>query len=72
MATISVPLSPKQQECLDTLVAEGAGANRADVMRRALEKFAEDEAVKAVVEAEQEVREGKILRGDLRKILLDT
>lgn len=71
MATISVPLSPKQQERLDTLVAAGAGSNRADVMRRALEKFAEDEAVRVVLEAEQEVREGKVLRGNLRKLLLD-
>ena len=70
MATISVPLSPKLQECLDGLVADGVGANRADVMRRALENYAEEEAVNAVLKAEREVTSGKILRGNARKILL--
>jgi Arc/MetJ-type ribon-helix-helix transcriptional regulator len=65
MATISVPLSPELQERLDFLVAGGAGSNRADVMRRALEKYAEDEAVNAVLKAQRE----PTLRGDLRKLL---
>lgn len=70
MATISVPLSAELQEQLDTLVTNGAGSNRADVMRRALEKFAEEEAINAVLIAQKEVHEGKILRGDARTILL--
>jgi len=70
MTTISVPLSPKLQEQLDALVAEGVGNNRADVMRRALEWFAEEEAVNAVLKAEREVSAGKILRGNAKDILL--
>lgn len=69
MATISVPLSPELQERLDSLVAEGAGSNRADVMRRALESFSEEEAVNAVLKAEREVAEGKIMRGSARSVL---
>ncbi|MBP9817027.1 MAG: ribbon-helix-helix protein, CopG family [Candidatus Pacebacteria bacterium] len=64
MATISVPLSPELAERLDTLVEEGVGANRADVMRRALQKLAEREAVRAILEADQ----GPTLHGDLRKL----
>lgn len=70
MATISVPLSSDLATKLDSLVSSGAGANRADVMRRALESFAEDEAVFAVLKAEEEVAQGKILRGDARSVLL--
>lgn len=70
MATISVPLSSELQDRLDTLVAEGVGANRADVMRRALESFAEEEAINAVLRAESEVSRGKVLRGKARTILL--
>ncbi len=70
MATISVPLSSELQDRLDSLVSEGAGANRADVMRRALEWFAEEEAVNNVLRAEREVAAGKILRGDAREILM--
>lgn len=71
MATISVPLSTELEERLDVLVADGVGANRADVMRRALTNFAEEEAVTAVLKAEREVANGRILRGDARKILFD-
>lgn len=70
MATISVPLSAELQERLDMLVANGVGANRADVMRRALEGLAEEEAITAVLKAEREVTQGKVLRGDARKMLL--
>ena len=70
MTTISVPLSAELQDRLDSLVAEGVGANRADVMRRALEWFAEEEAVNAVLQAEREVAAGKILRGTATDILL--
>jgi Arc/MetJ-type ribon-helix-helix transcriptional regulator len=65
MATISVPLSAELQERLDALVSGGAGSNRADVMRRALESFAEEEAINAVLKAERE----PVLRGDLRQLL---
>jgi Arc/MetJ-type ribon-helix-helix transcriptional regulator len=69
MATISVPLSPELQERLDTLVSEGVGSNRADVMRRALEYFSEEEAVNAVLKAEREVASGRVLRGAARDVL---
>jgi Arc/MetJ-type ribon-helix-helix transcriptional regulator len=72
MATISVPLSPKLQESLDALVTGGTGSSRADVMRRALERLAEEEAINAVLQAEREVAEGKILRGDLRTRVSET
>ena len=65
MATISVPLSAELEHRLDTLVANGTGSNRADVMRRALEKLAEDEAVNAVLQAERE----PVLRGNLDDLL---
>jgi len=72
MATISVPLSAELEHSLDTLVESGVGSNRADVMRRALEKFAEDAAINAVLQASREVSDGKILRGNSREILFDS
>lgn len=69
MSTISVPLSPELQHLLDSLVTS-SGTNRAEVMRRALEWFAEEEAVNAVRKSEQEIADGKVLRGDARTILL--
>lgn len=65
MATISVPLSAELENRLDALVSEGVGSNRADVMRRALAKLAEDEAVNAVLRAERE----PVIRGNIRDLL---
>lgn len=67
MSTISVPLSPELEEKLDNLVAE-RGSNRAEIMRYALKRLAEEEAVEAVLRAERELTEGKGLKGDLKEL----
>ena len=64
MSTISVPLSPELVHHLDDLVRE-TGASRAAVMRKALERYAEDRAINAVLLAEQEAT----LHGDLEELL---
>lgn len=69
MATISVPLSPKQQKYLDELVDKGVSSSRAGVLRKALDKLVEEEAINAVLQAEREISLGKGLRGDLKALL---
>jgi Arc/MetJ-type ribon-helix-helix transcriptional regulator len=65
MSTISVPLNSKLELSLDYLVKSGVASNRAAVMRRALEHLTEDEAVAAVLRAQQE----PTLRGDLKDLM---
>ena len=70
MSTISVPLSKEGEERLDTLIRQGVGSSRADVMRKALDRLAEEQAIAVVLEAEKELHDGKkFLSGDLRKLL---
>lgn len=64
MTTISVPLTPKLEESIKNLIESGYGSNKADVVRRAITKLAEDEAVQTVLRAMQE----PTLRGDLREL----
>lgn len=64
MSTISVPLSPRLEEQLNHLVKSGYGSNKADVLRRALTRVSEDEAVLDVLRASKEVG----LYGDLREL----
>lgn len=47
----------------------GEASSRTGMNRRLHNRNAEDEAVFSVMRAEQEVREGKIVYGDLREIL---
>ena len=54
---------------IEEMVSDGRAANKADVMRKALKLLREEEAVQAVLQSEREIKQGKIFRGDLRKIL---
>ena len=65
MTTISVPLTDDQYHRLMELLAQGVGANKADVLRKALDKFAEDQAVEAVLRASKEPS----LDGDLDELI---
>lgn len=69
MSTLSVPLTPELEERITTLVNNGYGVNKADVARKAIDFYAEEMAIKDVLEAEQELKDGKILRGDLDDLL---
>jgi Arc/MetJ-type ribon-helix-helix transcriptional regulator len=69
MSTLSVPLTPALELEINKMVKSGVASNKAAVVRRAIERLAEEEAVNAVLRAEREVTEGKLLRGDLRELM---
>ncbi len=69
MSTLSIPVPVHLEEFIERMVKQGYAANKADVVRQALARFAEDQAVEEVLRAEQEIREGKALRGDLRELV---
>ena len=69
MTTLSVPISSELEDFIDKLVKSGKAANKAHAVRYAIQRLAEEEAIAAVLEAEQDVREGRIYRGDLRKLV---
>ena len=69
MSTLSVPLTRDLEDIVNSFVKKGYASNKAEVMRKALIFLAEEEAIQDVLKAEKELREGKILRGDIRKIM---
>ena len=69
MSTLCVPLTPQLQEFIERQVKSGRASNKAEGVRKALRLLSEEEAVAAMLESEQEIREGKILRGDLRSLM---
>lgn len=64
MSLLSVPLTPKLEKMIDDMIEDGVAPNKAELARRAIEKFAEDQAIQAVLEAEKE----PTLSGDLREL----
>lgn len=69
MSTISVPIPATLESFIARMIKRGAASTKAEVVRQALFRYSEDEAVEAVLRAHQELKEGKEIRGDLRQIL---
>lgn len=65
MSTLSVPLTPVLEEFINSQVKSGRAANKADVVRRALVSFSEEEAIQDVLKAMHE----PLLRGDIRDLM---
>ncbi len=65
MTTLSVPIPAHLEEAINNLIESGYGSNKADVVRKAIIRLTEEEAVLAVLKSEQEIIEGKGLSGDL-------
>lgn len=69
MPTISVPLPVALNDYVTKAVRRGEAPTKAALIRRAVQHYAEESAIQAVLRAKQDVREGKVVYGDLRKIL---
>ena len=65
MGILTVPLTPQLSEKIEDMIRHGRAANKADLTRRALEHYIEEQAIIDVLNAEREVHEKKILSGDL-------
>ena len=68
MTTISVPLPPNMVEYIENEVRLGNFENKAQLIRKALEKFRENEAVESILRSERDVKEGRVFYGDLKEI----
>ncbi len=49
MTTLSVPISGDLEKFIERMIQDGKGANKADVVRRAIRQMSEDEAVESVL-----------------------
>ena len=65
MSTLSVPLPPDLEKFVISKVKDGYAANKAEVVRRALKRLSEEEAVQVVLRAQAEPN----LKGDIRDLM---
>ncbi len=68
MPTISIPITNDLNEFIEEQVELGKAASKAELIRRAIIKFKEDEFIATVLKAEQEIKDGKALVGDLDEL----
>jgi len=69
MSTLSVPIPQNLEKFIDDMIKQGKASNKAELVRRALDKYAEDQAVEMVMQSMREYKEGKVLEGDLNELL---
>lgn len=54
MSTLSVPLSQEIMQGIEKLVAEGVAENKAELARKAIKFYLEEQAIQAVLKASKE------------------
>jgi len=69
MTTLSIPLPPNLEKFVKSSVKNGYAPTKAEVVRKALRRLKEEQAIEDVLEAQREVRKGKILYGDLDELV---
>ena len=68
MSTLSVPLTPQQDQFVSRMVKAGYAENKAQVVRKALRSLAEEQFLADIREAEADIKAGRIYYGDLREL----
>ena len=69
MTTLSVPVTPKHQKFIASLVASGKAANMAHAVRQALDFYLEEKLFADILESEMDIKAGRVFKGDLKQII---
>jgi Arc/MetJ-type ribon-helix-helix transcriptional regulator len=69
MSVLSVPLTPRLEKAIENIIQMGVASNKADAARKAIFQLEEEAAIAEVLKAQQEVKEGKVLYGNLRDLI---
>ncbi|MCB9806066.1 hypothetical protein H6775_02810 [Candidatus Nomurabacteria bacterium] len=68
MSVATVPLNKETESALENMVKNGVGSSKADVIRKAIKKLAEEQAILDVLEADRDVQKGLAFQGDLKEL----
>ena len=69
MVTLSIPVPQELERFIARMVKSGEASTKAEVVRQALARYQEEKLLEDVRIAQQELKDGKEIRGDLRQIL---
>ncbi|MFA6463643.1 MAG: type II toxin-antitoxin system ParD family antitoxin [Candidatus Paceibacterota bacterium] len=69
MTTISVPIPQNLEDFINRMIESGEAETKAEVVRYALRKYAEDEVITSVLQSRREIEEGKVLSGNLKDLV---
>lgn len=69
MTTISVPINRELEDFIEEMIRDNKASNKAEVVRRALAEYRENQLLLDVMQAEKDIQEGNIYKGDLKEIM---
>lgn len=69
MTTITVPINKDLALFIEEELSHGERESKAHLVRYALERLREERAFMRIEEARHDVREGRVYKGDLKKLL---
>lgn len=69
MTTITVPITKELQSFIEGELKAGTSESKAHLVRYALGRLQEERAIMRLQEAEADIKEGRVYKGDLKKIL---
>ena len=69
MTTITVPITTELESFIESELRAGTSESKAHLVRYALGRLQEERAIMRLQEAEADIKDGRVYRGDLRKIL---
>lgn len=68
MTTLSVPLNADLTSFVDSVITDNKAETKAGVVRMALQWFQEHMIIQDVLQAEQDLKDGNVLKGDLSEL----
>jgi Arc/MetJ-type ribon-helix-helix transcriptional regulator len=69
MSTITIPISGELEEFIKSEIKAGTSETKVHVVRYALKRLQEERAIARLQEAEQDIKDGRVFKGNLRALL---
>lgn len=69
MTTITVPISKDLENFIEEEISSGTSETKAGLVRHALMRLQEERALSRLAEAERDIQEGRVYRGQLKTLL---
>lgn len=69
MTTITVPINNEIEKFINQEISEGRAESKAHLVRYALMRLQTDRSMLDLMEAEDDIKTGKVYKGDLKTIL---
>ncbi len=68
MTTLSIPVDDTLMQFINNMIASHKAESKTQVVRRALYNMREEEALKDITEAQNDILQGKVYKGNLREL----